>query len=248
MTAPDLRPVVFADLDDTLFQTVAKMTEPPCETRLASVATNGKHSYMTEAQAATVAWLLETTRLIPTTARSSEVLARTTLPFRDFQICSNGGAILDADGVHDAAWAAHAARVSVAHSDVFEALATCVAEKAPAQLLRSWFVREQGTAIYFVMKANGATEMAALDDAEAACREVAGDALVFHRNGRNMSFTPPGLTKIDGVQEVLSRLPDRERRPIWGMGDSLSDLPFMRLCQMIVAPTGSQIGQTRLKE
>jgi len=245
---PDLRPVVFADLDDTLFQTVAKMTEPPCETRLASVATNGKHSYMTEAQAATVAWLLETTRLIPTTARSSDVLARTTLPFRDFRICSNGGAILDPDGAHDPDWAKHAARVSAAHTDIFSALQDSVVQKTPQHLLRSWFVLEQGIPIYFVVKINEETDAEVLDDAEAICRETVGDKLVFHRNGRNMSFTPAGLTKIDSVKEVLGRLSDRDRRPIWGMGDSLSDLPFMRLCQMIVAPTGSQIGRTRLKE
>lgn len=243
----DLSPIVFADLDDTLFQTTRKMSESPCETRLASHATNGSHSYMTAAQAATVRWLLDTTRLIPTTARSSEVLARTTIPFRDHKICSNGGAIITPDGTHDPEWAARVAAISAAHSDAFAALGSAVRTVSDSAGLRSWLVFEAETPIYFVAKIGSDAAAAVLDEAEFLCRDVVGDDLIFHRNGRNMSFTPEGLTKIDAVQEMLNRLPDTDKRPIWGMGDSVSDLPFMRLCQMMVAPSSSQITQTRLE-
>lgn len=243
-----MTPIVFADLDDTLFQTARKMAEPAVDERLASHATNGSHSYMTKAQVATVNWLLATTRLIPTTARSSEVLSRTTLNFTDCKICSNGGAIITPEGDHDTEWAAHVAGISKAHEDLFAALRDAVQDMCATGSLRSWMVCEAGTPIYFVAKIGAGVEPVILDEAESRCRLAAGNSLVFHRNGRNMSFTPPGLTKVDAVKEMISRIPDADERPIWGMGDSLSDLPFMRQCQMVVVPTASQITHTCLED
>ena len=250
MTDSDLSPIVFADLDDTLFQTARKMTEPAAQVRLASRATNGSHSYMTEAQAATVAWLLNTTRLIPTTARSSGVLERTTIAFRDYKICSNGGAIITPDGEHDPEWAARTGVLSDAHKDAFAALGAAVSGlSGPSGTggLRHWLVRELDTPVYFVAKISADTDQGVLDEAERRCRDALRGDLVFHRNGRNMSFTPKGLTKTDAVQEVLNRLPGTDKRPVWGIGDSVSDLPFMRLCQMLAVPSGSQIAKTRLE-
>ena len=244
MTDCDLCPIVFADLDDTLFQTARKMTEPAEEARLASRAANGSHSYMTEAQAATVAWLLNTTRLIPTTARSSGVLERTTIAFRDYKICSNGGAIITPDGHHDPEWAARTDVISDTHKDAFAALGDAVSDLSG---LRHWLVRELDTPVYFVAKINADTDQGVLDEAEQRCRDALRGDLVFHRNGRNMSFTPRGLTKTDAVQEVLNRLPGTDKRPVWGIGDSVSDLPFMRLCRMLAVPSGSQIAKTRLE-
>lgn len=243
----DLSPVVFADLDDTLFQTARKMSETPCETRLASRAANGSHSYMTKAQAATVRWLLETTVLIPTTARSSKVLGRTTIPFRGYKICSNGGAIITPEGEHDPDWVVRVARISTDYSAAFAAMEAALAPLSKAGTLRSWLVCEAQTPVYLVAKIGADTPSTVLNDAEELCRNEVGDALVFHRSDRNMSFTPQGLTKFDAVKEMLERLPDTDRRPIWGMGDSVSDLPFMRLCQMMVAPSSSQITHTRLE-
>ncbi|MBC6437356.1 MAG: hypothetical protein GDA52_04275 [Rhodobacteraceae bacterium] len=243
----DRSPVVFADLDDTLFQTARKMPGPVRTWRLAAHATNGSHSYMTEAQAATVQWLLDSTRLIPTTARSSEVLARTTIRFTDYKICSNGGAIITPDGAHDPAWAARTARISAQHAHAFSALQGAVSALADRGALRCWLVREAQTPVYFVAKISVGTPRTVLDEAEGCCRAQVGTDLVFHRNGRNLSFTPKGLAKSDAVEELLRRLSNTDRRPIWGMGDSISDLPFMRLCQMMVAPSDSQITKTRLE-
>jgi len=108
-------------------------------------------------------------------------------------------------------------------------------------------VCEAGVPVSFVAKIGSRTDTVVLDEAESRCRLAAGNCLVFHRNGRNMSFTPPGLTKVDAVNEMIARIPDALERPIWGMGDSLSDLPFMKQCQMAVVPTVSQITQTCLE-
>ena len=243
----DLSPIVFADLDDTLFQTARKMSEPAVEGRLASRATNGSHSYMTEAQEGMVRWLLDTTRLIPTTARSSEVLGRTTIPFKDYKITSNGGAILTPEGAHDPAWASHVETVSRQHAEAFAALQAAVADLVAGGAVRSWLVYEQSTPVFFLAKISAGTSESVLDDAEVRCRGAVGTDLLFHRNSRNLSFTPNGLAKVDAVKELMDRLPDTDKRPIWGMGDSVSDLPFMRLCHMMVAPSNSQITQTRLE-
>ncbi|MBC6443555.1 MAG: hypothetical protein GDA53_10720 [Rhodobacteraceae bacterium] len=243
----DRSPIVFADLDDTLFQTMRKMSGPAHARRLAARAANGSHSYMTEAQAATVRWLLDSTRLIPTTARSSEVLAQATIRFTDYKICSNGGAIITPDGAHDRTWAARTAGISARHAPAFSALQDAVSALVQRDALRCWLVCEAQIPVYFVAKISVGTPRTVLDEAEWLCRARVGTDLVFHRNGRNLSFTPKGLAKSDAVKELLRRLPDTDRRPIWGMGDSISDLPFMRLCQMMVAPANSQITKTHLE-
>lgn len=239
-TAPP-RPIVFADLDDTLFQTAAKMAEPAAEARRAATATNDRHSYMSAVQAATIAWLLITTRLIPVTARSSEALSRVHLPFNDWRICANGGAILDWKGVPDPAWRDHVAGISAQHREGFAALVAAAATMPEGAGLRSWVVTETDLPIYFVAKTGRAVGAGVLSELEARCRVAVGDSFLFHRNGRNMSFTPRGLAKRDAVAALLSRLPEAGDVPIWGMGDSVSDLGFMRLCQMMVVPVPSQI-------
>ena len=98
------KPIIFSDLDDTIFQTARKMDSLPDPKRLASEALNGSHSYMTESQAMMMDWLLGSTRFIPVTARSTEALSRCAIPFVDYRVCSNGAVILLPDGTADRGW------------------------------------------------------------------------------------------------------------------------------------------------
>ena len=68
---------------------------------------------------------------------------------------------------------------------------------------------------------------------------MAGSDFTHHRNGNNLSFTPKGISKklaVEHLDEVIGG--DAMRL---GMGDSLTDLPFMRSCHMMMIPPGSQI-------
>ena len=244
-----MTPVVFADLDDTLFQTARKMSEEPHPDRLASVATNGHHSYMTAPQAAMMTWLADTTRLIPVTARSTGALGRCTLPFFDFRVAANGAVILRPDGTPDPEWTARISNLSRTYTDTLLLFRMIASELDGGGELRHWTVSEFGEDIYVCIKSN--TGERKLDGVERAMRRAAEQsdhgpgAFTVHRNGNNLSVTPSVISKRAAVCYLMEGL-DPET-PVLGMGDSLTDLPFMEACQMMIAPTGSQI-HSRMKE
>jgi len=240
------RPVLFSDLDDTLFQTARKMAEPVCDSRLAAEATNGHHSYMTADQAAMTAWLLKATCLVPVTARSTEALSRCRIPFDSWKIASNGAVILDPDGKAELDWSHHINRLSGDFEAGLEALNAETHKLNPAGRFRHWIVREQGCPIYFCVKSNG--EEAWLDDLEGGLRLLAGEDFVYHRNGNNLSFTPQGISKRAAVAHLIDIRPEIRHSIILAMGDSLTDLPFMRLASMMMMPPASQLASAIGKE
>ena len=243
MSNADIRPVLYTDLDDTIFQTARKMAKPVCETRLGAIATNGHHSYMTEAQSRMLDWLQKATRMIPVTARSTDALSRCQIPFHHWKVAANGAVILKPDGTPLADWQetvrslSDAARVGL--EVLNELTVTCNAEDKlrPTPRFRHWIVEEHGMPIYFCVKSNG--EEAWLNDIESDLAQVAGSDFTHHRNGNNLSFTPKGISKKIAVEHLDAIFGGDAMR--FGMGDSLTDLPFMRSCHMMMIPPGSQI-------
>ena len=233
------RPVLFTDLDDTLFQTARKMVEPVCESRLAAEATNGHHSYMTVSQAAMTAWLVKATCMVPVTARSTEALSRCRIAFNSWKIASNGAVILTPDDKVERDWSQHINCLSGAAAAGLEALNAETDKLNPAGRFRHWIVHEQGRPIYFCVKSNG--EEAWLDTIEGRLRLLAGEDFVYHRNGNNLSFTPQGISKRAAVAHLIDLRPEIRHSLILAMGDSLTDLPFMQLANMMMIPPASQI-------
>lgn len=240
-----IRPVFFSDLDDTVFQTARKMSDPPDARNLASHALNGSHSYMSQRQAVMMDWLLETTRFIPVTARSTEALGRCQIAFRDFSICSNGAVVLMPDGTPDLDWLATTrAQAAAAAGYLNDLMAFVQAETAPGRF-RCWIVEEFGTGFYFCVKSNQGAE--ALNEVEGGLASIAGNRLVRHRNDNNLSFTPVGISKRHAVEYLAKEVLNDKSVPVFGMGDSLTDLPFMATCDMLVIPRASQIDRDVLR-
>jgi hydroxymethylpyrimidine pyrophosphatase-like HAD family hydrolase len=235
------KPIVFSDLDDTIFQTARKMDSAADPERLASEALNGSHSYMSETQSVMMDWLLGSTRFIPVTARSTEALARCTLRFEDYRVCSNGAVILLPDGTEDHGWLRRSTEQANAAQEIFEAMIGFVAAQRPAGRYRCWTVEEFGTGFYFCVKSNEGAQ--ALDDVEEGLCGLAGTRLVRHRNDNNLSFTPAGISKRLAVEYLSDKLLRDNAVPVFGMGDSLTDLPFMATCDMLVIPKRSQISR-----
>lgn len=244
MSVSNMRPILYTDLDDTLFQTARKMSEPISETRLAAIATNGRHSYMTEAQFRMTQWLLDSMRVIPVTARSTYALSRCHIRFHDWRIAANGGVILAADQKPDREWQAHVSAISRAAKNGLEALEVAVTSNNVGRRFRHWIVHEDKLPIYFCVKSEG--EETWLDDLEPMLRGLAGTDFLVHRNGNNLSFTPHGISKFEAVSYLDDRIGGPALR--FGMGDSLTDLPFMGVCTMMIIPRGSQIDKAIKRE
>ena len=239
------RPIFFSDLDDTIFQTARKMQPAPDPDRLVSEALNGSHSYMSARQAAMMDWLLATTRFIPVTARSTEALARCRLPFADHKICTNGAVILRPDGTPDPDWSERTRKQAVAAAPMLDALVAFVRDQTAPDQYRAWIVEEFGTGCYFCVKSNGTAD--ALDGIDERLRGLAGPTFSRHRNDNNLSFTPPGISKQHAVEYLLPKVMGDQKLPVFGMGDSLTDLPFMACCDLMVVPRRSQIDSERLR-
>lgn len=233
------RPIIFSDLDDTIFQTARKMEGGTEQATLASEALNGSHSYMSGSQAMMMDWLLESTQFIPVTARSTEALQRCTLPFEDYQICSNGAVILMPDGTPDMHWLSKMKREADAAAGYLNELLAFVQNETAPGRFRCWIVEEFGTGFYFCVKSNEGADR--LDEIEDGLSSIAATQLVRHRNDNNLSYTPATISKRFAVEYLAQKLLSDTRVPVFGMGDSLTDLPFMATCDMLVIPRNSQI-------
>lgn len=243
-----MQPISLVDLDDTLFQTKRKVPHlSEDELVLASVATNGSHSYMTKTQEAFAKWLLETTQAIPVTARSSEALSRVTIKFDSYAIVSNGAVILDPDGKPDAEWEAIVSEQLRPLDEFFGKLLAGgneAAEKLGVSI-RSWRVMEGELAAYVVFKENDG-DGSRLQEIAPIVHESLG--WVRHHNGNNLALIPPVISKRLASEFLVKRLRETDpHRPVIGYGDSVSDFSYLSLCDWWGAPGKSQLSDLVVK-
>ena len=240
-----MTPLVFADLDDTLFQTRRKIADPS-DLTTASLAGDGdpaKTSFMTPRQKALVDWLLASTELIPVTARSRAAFDRVQIGWQSWAILSNGAVILEPGGTPHAPWQAEIAARLAPHAPTLDRLLEEGRNSAQTHALdmRSWIVRDADLASYVVFKLNGEPEGDALDHLTFTGIE----GWTRHRNGNNLALIPPGAGKAPALAYLLDHLAPGAR-PVLTAGDSLSDLGFMGLGDFALIPRASQIARTRL--
>ncbi len=234
-----MTPLILTDLDDTLFQTLEKCPADRNGLKQMSSLIDGSPSgFATPMQQHFLHWL-ESSNVVPVTARGRDVLARVAIRQAP-AIASNGGCILTADGKLDLTWHAHLAQQaaqSIAVLDVYRALTAALCTTR----FRHWSVEENGLDLYVVIKSNE-RDHAALADLEAALAATKPADWRCHRNGNNLAYLPPWLSKRHAVRymidDVRASAPDT---PIIGIGDSISDVGFMDLCDFAMAPTRSQL-------
>jgi len=238
------RIAVFTDLDDTLFQSARKVRDADIAGAVqVARALNGQHGLMTRAQATLLDWIA-LDRAIPVTARGSEGFARVALRFGGSAIVANGAAILDGTGIPDPEWQAHVIAALAPHRAILDALpdrARAIAAQIGAEV-RTWLVEEPACGgVYAVVKVEPGTPESALSQIAPLWREAVAGPWRVHINGNNLALIPPGISKAAATGFLLDRL--RRAGPVLaiGMGDSSSDLEFMRLCDLWMTPTGSQL-------
>lgn len=231
-------PIIFTDLDDTLFQTMRKIPEGTPDLTVMSTLVDGSPSgYATPRQQAFLEWL-QSGNVIPVTARSQDVINRVNITY-DTAIVANGGAILTNGGKSiDEDWH-HRLRQKAAETPIKIAVNLIKPMLGPD--VRSWPVVQADIELYYCIKSN-TDDMARLEDIKETIAPLLGDGWRVHLNGNNLAFLPPWLNKRNAVQYLMDNFDgDESMRPIVGFGDSKSDTGFMDLCDYALTPTNSQI-------
>ena len=242
----DVRPLIFVDLDDTLFQT-ARKTPADIDKHVATLDISGNaNGYMTNVQKSFAHWLLAHSDVVPVTARSVEAYSRVKLPFTAGAICSHGGVMLDVVGRVDKDWHEQMKQTLAAYQTRLHELsaATLAIGQDMGVSLRGWVVEEARLFHYVVTKHNENDDSILTRVlAEVQARGLLDDMHV-HGNGNNLAFLPNGLAKRYAVQEWLLR--DKAvngERPVLGFGDSITDLGFMDECHWWATPARSQLAR-----
>lgn len=236
------RPLILADLDDSLFQTLPKCGDwPEGSLKQMSRLEDGSPSgYATPRQQGLMAWLAHG-EVVPVTARSRAVLARVDIAQAP-AICANGGCILLADGTPDPVWhrqleaAAHSAAAPAA---LYPELTDALTDGA----YRHWLVSEDGLDLYIVIKSNHGDVPGLTALAEALTPRLP-QGWRIHANGNNLAFLPPWLNKRAAVRYMLEQVrAATPERLVVGIGDSWSDAGFLDLADMAMIPTAAQLWQ-----
>lgn len=245
---PNLQPVFFTDLDDTLFQTKRKMQDELNMTAVTAAALDRSllpRSFMSEEQTNFVNWLFEHADVIPVTARGTEEIGRVQLPFSSWRVTTHGAVILNVDGSVNADWQSRILADIAPYYDRLITLQKEIENRMAQCDLNAW-VRinyEYGDVpIYFVMKHRDSTKIDELyrfaDEIEA---ELGTEGFYIHRNSNNIAWIPLPIEKGHAVRWLIEHLrKERGYFPIIGMGDSLSDYSFMKLCTWFAMPQKSQ--------
>lgn len=250
--------LILTDLDDSLFSTLRKIpaSQHPGKilaARASADAAAGKDSYMTSKQSTMLNWM-DLSRCIPVTARGTEAYSRVTLPFAGpAAIVANGAVMLDSRGDVNEEWALIVNKVLEGLQDTIHGLSDILQTLALKRSMdiRSWAVVEPSCgAVYAVAKSNTSTNGEGLDQLLDDLRNylrtnTSSDesAWLYHTNGNNLSITPRGISKAIAVKYLLEKLDAKNTMMTIGVGDSASDLEFMRLCDVWMTPTASQIDQ-----
>lgn len=246
-----MRPIALVDLDDTLFQTRRKCPLHWPAERLEPLAVDrdgAPLSFATPPQQVFLRWLLQGAQVIPVTARSLDALRRVRLP-QGLAVCAHGGLILDGDGLPEPAWSARMAAEAQSQRPALQDLAArAQALAASAGRVRVRVLAEGGTELYLLLKpAEGGCERD-LADIVARLATEAPAGWTVHHNGSNAAFLPPFLGKAHAVEALLKRLrAAAPEAPVVGVGDSLTDAPFLALCDYAMTPSGSQLADRLLQ-
>lgn len=236
------KPLIFVDLDDTLFQTNRRIV-PQNNFRIATLDKNQQPlSFMKPKQQLMVDWLFSSADVVPVTARSIEALNRVQLQFTQGAVCSHGGSILDHSNNLDQEWHeiqnAHVNALSHLMNDLPEQLLDHAKDLGS---IRTWTVQENGLKIYTVAKQNDPDSEIFLTELVSKLPKEITDNFYIHTNGNNLAIIPNAISKKNAVEFYLEKYNPNNERVILGFGDSLSDFGFLTSCDWFGMPKNSQL-------
>ncbi|GGE83614.1 hypothetical protein [Massilia psychrophila] len=238
---------LFADLDDTLFQSLEKCGACDALEPAAFLKDGSPISYSTAAQRAFFAFAQDGMTVIPATARNLNAYQRVGLSFASYAVLDYGGIVLNPGGSVDQPWLARMQQAMHASLPGLQELAALIDAWAGRTGFggRARLIEDFATPFYLVVK-DPEKIAARLEPIE---REVVqpwldagGRDYFIHRNGNNLAILPSALNKSHAVAYVTERLRQEHGDIItFGIGDSRSDARFMAACDYAIVPSRTQL-------
>lgn len=239
---------LFLDLDDTVFQTARKCTSLDQATPASYNLAGEPSSYFLPKQRALLKALAEQWRIIPTTARTQASYARVDLgvPCLDGAILNHGATILNADGMEDSQWRAQIdsalSSLSAALLAIKQAISYYAEQQALNILVR--ITTESSLDYYVEVRHHQANTLALQDLLQSYIQPLLRDYSDFHvyLNNNSLTILPHCVNKSHAVKYRIKALKQEYGEIVtMGMGDSLSDVPFMALCDYVMTPKHTQL-------
>ena len=240
---------VFTDLDDSLLQTQEKARTRASGRALtpAAMDRNGAPSSFHAPDQLALLHLFDQTTLVPVTGRNREALDRVSSPrFADYRIVSHGALIYTPAGEPLKSWYQRVAGEAVDVHNSMQTLVRVVGLRLGPEVpgLRARVIEDAGMPVYMSLKADEDFAPALLDEVTALARTF-GNTWTVHCNGRNIAVLPPYASKAAAVAKVMEIKRKADPDAIFvGVGDSLTDLPYLKLCDFAVVPRHSQIQES----
>ncbi|ADJ28865.1 hypothetical protein [Nitrosococcus watsonii] len=237
---------VFSDLDDTLLQTQRKCRAPGPLTE-AAVDREGRPLSFHSQEQLLLLRLFEACTLIPVTGRNLEALGRIRSPFfSNYRITSHGALVWDTNSALLPEWESTIRGEALIWEPRMQHLLVVIEGYQRAEQvedLRFRIIYDAGIPVYLSIK-GGPKQLSAVEGVVVPLwvQEMGGR---FHRNDHNMALLPPYADKARAVKYIMTLIREHcEEPPLFiGMGDSLTDIPFLRACHYALTPQNSQIQQ-----
>ncbi len=235
--------IVFTDLDDTLIQTKRKLPQGALTTLGATDRANNPLSFFTQSQMMMLEMFVNNgAYIIPITGRNTDALNRVDYDFQSFRSVSHGAVVLDDKNSISQNWLNEIEPLLQDWPKHLEACNKEIEQIITAHKLdaRTRVIIDRDIPAYISVKGN-TQDLAIIKQ-----YNQLGASFNRHENGRNHALLPPYASKKKAVDYIKKELGITVNDLVIGIGDSLSDLPFMSRCQFAMLPTQSQIAQERL--
>ncbi len=241
---------LFLDLDDTVFQTRRKCASIEQAIPVAYALSGEPSSYCLPKQKTLLALLHEQWRIIPTTARTQAAYARVDLGIscNNGVILNHGATILDTNGQEDAHWKARLEpqlkKLQPLLHELKQAIEVYAQEQFINVLVR--IIHEAGLDYYLEVRHH----QALLIELEAVLKNCVQPLLqkksgfTAYLNSNSLTILPANINKSYAVSYRIAELSLQYGEILtMGMGDSLSDAPFIAQCDYAMIPQGTQLHQ-----
>jgi hydroxymethylpyrimidine pyrophosphatase-like HAD family hydrolase len=244
---------LFADLDDTLFQSLEKCRTNDGLVPAAYLKDGLPVSFTTAAQRAFLDFARDGMTIIPATARNRDAFSRVALPFDSYAVLNYGGMVLAPGGAVDVIWQALMHGAMLAALPGLQELARLLDDYAVRTGFtgRTRLIEDNGMPFYLVLKdpLKRADALAPFEFDVARTWIADGDKPYYlHRNGNNFAVLPKALDKAHAVRYVSGLLREEHGAILtFGMGDSRADAAFMSACDYAIVPSHTQLAGLTLE-